>query len=131
MTQPTIDNFDHLKSITCCEDLLNVGPVKSVGYLPLSTIGSDQNAHDFIRWAESTGKSWAVFKEGHCDIGNGALFIYDEPTLSKLLIDNEKDLIAGELPVDPVEFINKLATYYIHNSNPAYHVVLKAFNWKD
>jgi len=124
-------DFEHLKSIKYSEDLLNVGIIKNVGYLPLSTIGSEQNISDFIIWAKSTGKTWKRFDNGQCDTDSGALFIYDRVPLIDMINKHKEKMIEGQIPIDPDKFIEHIATVFVHDKNPGYDAVLEAFNWKN
>jgi hypothetical protein len=109
--------------------LTEVGPSKPIGYLPLYTI------EEFVRMtpealaaaAAARGLSTAQFTPADSCIKSGALYVYHRETLADLLRANAKVACAAGLPLEPDDFIARIAAVWFEKNHPAYPVIAAAF----
>jgi len=99
------------------DDLLNVGKTKSLGYLPLSTIQQvcGASVEELIRYAESHNLGWVLLSKWRCSIASGALYFYDEPSLTAILNRNHACLSRAGVPTRNIEkyikYISRVEVY--------------------
>ena len=75
-----------MSSPSYMDDLLRVGRDKPLGYLPLSTIElSGWTLERTLAWLKTTDLKHAVFAQDACRIGSGALYVWDERAVQRLL----------------------------------------------
>src|SRR5215211_6102571 len=109
-------------------DLRNVGSIRSVGCLPLSTIKMNGgNVDELIMEAKQKGFIVRLFPEGETHYGSGALYIADPLGLTKLLTENKDTLTAYGWSSEPLEFIGQLATQLAPRKTKLFDVVADAF----
>jgi hypothetical protein len=110
-------------------DLTDVGPHKSVGYLPLDTLRNtlslspDKVASD----AMSRGLAAIQFSADQCCIKSGALYVYDRASLQKLLMSSSDILKAQDWPLDPDAFVQAIAERWLPSSDPIVPIIKGAF----
>lgn len=115
-------------------DLLDVGTKKALGYLPLSSIrkyGGETAEQDLINWAEEQGLKHKKILGGTTYIG--ALYIWDEDMLTKILKRYEDILNDAGVPTDTTEeYVDFIEHYLVHEPEypEAYKVIGKTFNDK-
>jgi hypothetical protein len=117
----------------CLDDLLWVGINKSVGYLPLSTLVGLCNVpvSRMMNMASSNGLKSLLFSEEECDIGSGALYVYDEAMLSSLLREYQTPLSYAGVPTDNCEaYIRYISNNIVFEElyPEAYIAIGKTFN---
>lgn len=116
-------------------DLLYVGTKKPMGYLPLSSIefyGGQGALTQLIHWAFENKYDCRTWGEQFCNVGSGALFVWDEIMLGELL-DKYKDiLIEAEIPVEPEAFVKYIVknTVFSEVNLPVYIIIGFAFGDK-
>jgi hypothetical protein len=93
-------------------DLERVGTAKPLGYLPKKTITKfcGQRIRDVRRRATLHGLQSVSYTPDQCDISSGAVYVWHEPTLAKLLTDNAAMLDELGWPTEPMAFVEKVAT---------------------
>ncbi len=109
--------------------LSQVGPNKTIGYLPLYTI------RDFVQLSPETiaadaaarGLASEQFGPEKCCINSGALYVYDREGLTRLLATHAGMLEADHLPLDPDRFVAHIAAVWFQPNHPAYAVIAAAF----
>ncbi len=109
--------------------LSQVGPNKTIGYLPLYTI------RDFVQLSPETiaadaaarGLASEQFGPEKCCIKSGALYVYDREGLTQLLATYAGTLEADNLPLDPDRFVAHIAAVWFQPNHPAYAVIAAAF----
>lgn len=119
------------------EELLNdlylVGVKKSLGYLPLDTIENicSVRVETVINYAKTNNLKSILYKQGECDIGSGALYLFHEQMLIDVIRQHENVLRDAGVPTDSCE--NYVA--FISNNNvpfnlypAAYIAIAKSFN---
>ncbi len=110
-------------------DLLDVGPKKPLGYLPLSTISDicNVNVDDVANYLVKKGIETRIWKEDFCRIDGGVLYAYDSDSLQKLLNQNISVLYdAGwSTHVDGfvIQVVTKLAPHY----SPIFDLIADSF----
>lgn len=113
--------------------LYDVGRSKSLGYLPLSTLTEvcDTSIQTIIDYAKAKNLEHRIYTQEECDIGSGAIFVYDERMLLGILQSNKETLAQAKIPTDNVmdyiHYINKVPV--LEEKYPlAYRVIGKTFN---
>src|SRR5215475_4346924 len=111
------------------QSLMEVGPAKPVGYLPLYTIKDlvRQTPEAVAAAATARGLVTAQFGAAACCIKSGALYVYDREALASLLRKRADALLASGLPLDPDRFIAHIATVWFEKDHPAYSIIARAF----
>lgn len=120
--QSKIDNLIY-------SDLLLVGKEKSLGYLPLSTIKEyGRSIEYFQRYAKRNKLKSLLIQE--CNIGSGALYIYDENMLLNILKSNAKTLRKAKIPTKCIDFVKYISTNSVcfKTCPEAFIVIGKTFN---
>lgn len=112
--------------MTFLTDLFRVGKNKPVGYLPLATLRMESSEQELIDWAKEKGFSHKLYKPTQCNIGSGALFIYDTKALQKLLTKYETVLKNAKVPTTPDAYVDFIAKYNVVEKK-AFRVVGKSF----
>jgi len=114
------------------DDLYAVGPHKPLGYLPLDTILEvEREDIDAVKTrCESLGLLTHQGDLEETNVVGGALFAYDEESLSELLEVNRGLLEHYSWPVTPLEFIKKLGEGLINSTeHPAlFKLIAWAYN---
>jgi hypothetical protein len=111
------------------ERLLEVGPSKPVGYLPLHTIEAfvQPTPHAVAAAATARGLTTAQFGPAECCIKSGALYVYDREALAVLLQERAAAVSAAGLPLDPDRFVARIASVWIEEDHPASSIIAAAF----
>ena len=92
-------------------DLLAVGPSKSLGYLPTDTInGCGRNVEEITKELEDKGLHTILLNPKEAGKTASVLYAYDQEALSALLKNNQNILDEAGWPSDPESFIRKLKT---------------------
>lgn len=108
--------------------LTEVGPSKSVGYLPLDAFELARIPLDAtIAVLTAIGLATAQFGAAGCCIRSGALYAYHREALAALLQANADALQAAGLPLDPDEFVARIASVWFDENHQALPVIAKAF----
>jgi hypothetical protein len=109
--------------------LTAVGPSKPVGYLPLYTI------EEFVQLPPETvaaavaarGLATAQFSPADSCIKSGALYAYHRGALSALLQAKADAVSAAGLPMDPDDFVARIAAVWFEENHPAHPIIAAAF----
>ncbi len=109
--------------------LTTVGPSKPVGYLPLNTIENiarlDPGA--VAAAAQARGLATERFHPSVCCIKSGALYVYHREALAALLLANADAVHAAGLPLDPGDFVARIASVWFEQNHPARPIIAIAF----
>lgn len=110
------------------QDLLRVGPNKPLGYLPLDTIITicGLSPYAIKQDMEARGLKTKFFTKTMCSISSGALFVWDEDALRKILETHSGVLNHCGWPSEPEEFVTKVAIDTAEDGE-LYKVVGKCF----
>ncbi len=112
-------------------DLLLVGPAKPMGYLPLSKLKKLRFLRAAIQDCEIKGFRYKKYLPGECFALNGALYVWDESSLQKLLKKHRRLLKKNNIPVIANEFVDYIARNIVPMSERnCYRVVGLAFGDK-
>jgi hypothetical protein len=109
--------------------LASVGHAKPVGYLPLSTL-EKHLAMDVTAVADSFAKhglKTKVFLANECCINSGALYVYDPCPLQSVLNAASNVLERNKWPIGAESFVDRVAKFWIEESDPVYAVIQRAF----
>ena len=109
--------------------LAAVGNAKPVGYLPLATL-EKHLAMDVTEVADSFGErglKTRVFLANECCINSGALYVYDPSALQSVLNAASDVLERNKWPISAELFVDRLAKFWIEESDPVYPVIQRAF----
>ena len=120
-------NLTEEERSTLLGSLTEVGPSKPVGYLPLYTIEKFVRTTPEALAAAARGLATAQFTPKDCCIKSGALYVYHRETLADLLRANAKVACAAGLPLEPDDFIARIAAVWFEKNHPAYPVIAAAF----
>jgi hypothetical protein len=102
--------------------LMEVGPSKPVGYLPL------QLTPEAVAAASAAcGLATAQFGPDACCIKSGALYVYDREVLAALLEETADAVRAAGLPFDPDRFVVHIASVWFEKDHPSYPIIATAF----
>lgn len=109
--------------------LIQVGPSKPIGYLPLYTIRDvlQMDPDTLCRDAEAKGLSAALFGPDQCCIKSGALYIFDRQSLEHLMQSSRPILSASLWPLDPDQFVARIAREWIDPAHPVASVIKRVF----
>ena len=113
--------------------LAAVGNAKPVGYLPLATL-EKHLAMDVTEVADSfekRGLKTRVFLANECCINSGALYVYDPSALQSVLNAASDVLERNKWPISAELFVDRLAKFWIEESDPVYPVIQRAFGISD
>ena len=110
-------------------DLLEVGLEKPLGYLPLDTIRDScgVNPSEVAQYLQQRGFETREWDQSFCKVGSGALYIYDQVSLQKLLNNNSKVLVTSNWPTQADQFVVKVATTHAQSPSPIFDLVADAF----
>jgi hypothetical protein len=113
-------------------DLIDVGPEKPLGYLPIDTLKDvcEVDVEDFARTLRVKGLKTIMLNMEESNVGwNGALYAYHEDSLRNLLLEQRELLMQKRWPLDPEAFIR-----HLNNLAPSktalFDLVADAFNDK-
>ena len=108
---------------------LDVGLEKPISYLPIRTVtdvvGISVAAYRVL--IEKSGAKSLVFYQEDCCIKSGAVYAYHIDGLRNILEDHRKTLIENGWPVDPLQFITRIAAEWLDEKSPVLPVVRSAF----
>ena len=109
--------------------LTEVGPSKPVGYLPLITIETIAQLDPETVAAEARARGLATeqFGPSVCCIKSGALYVYHREALAALLRANAEAVHAAGLPLDPGNFVARIASVWFEQDHPARPIIAIAF----
>jgi hypothetical protein len=108
--------------------LLEVGPSKPVGYLPLSAIRAAKSVPEIITIsALADGLAAIEFPPGACCIESGALYVYDRVALDALLQRHAGDAAAAGLPLQADAFVARIAAFWFDRNHRAHPIIAAAF----
>ena len=108
--------------------LLDIGPDKPMGYLPLNDIRNlcKVNYIELMNYLKQKGLEVKKWDRSFCSVGSGALYAYDKNSLQNLLDHNFSILDDADWPRKADEFVVKVATTYA-NKPFLYDLVADAF----
>jgi hypothetical protein len=126
--QSMTDNVDAERN-TILSSLTQVGPTKPVGYLPLYTICDvlQMDPYALAQDARVNGRSVAIFGADQCCIKSGALYVFDGQSLERLLRSSKLILSANRWPIDPHQFVARIAREWIDDTHAVAPVIERAF----
>ena len=110
-------------------NLAAVGNAKPLGYLPLATL-EKHLAMDVTEVAgsfEKRGLKIRVFLANECCINSGALYVYDPSALQSVLNADFDVLERNKWPVTAELFVDRLAKFWVEQSDPVHAVIQRAF----
>ncbi len=110
-------------------DLMQVGPRKPIGYLPLYTVKEllRRDPEDIASEALALGLTATQFGPDRCCIKTGALYVYHREALAELLRAKANVLAANGLPTDPNHFVALIASVWFEPDHPIYPIIVAAF----
>jgi hypothetical protein len=124
---------DHAaESSAILASLAEVGPAKPIGYLPLYAIRDVLRMEPLAlaREGEAKGLSAALFGPDQCCIKSGALYLFDRQSLEHLIQSSRPILSASRWPLDPDQFVARVAREWIEPAHPVTPVIRRAFGEK-
>jgi hypothetical protein len=100
-----------------------------IGYLPLYTIRDilKMETHALAQDSAAKGLSAALFGPAQCCIKSGALYLFDRQSLELLLQSSRPILSASRWPLDPDQFVGRIAPKWIDPGHPVTPVIKRAF----
>jgi hypothetical protein len=106
-----------------------IGPAKPVGYLPLHTIRDILRIEPRVLAQDGAAKglSAVLFGPTQCCIKSGALYLFDRQSLELLLQSSRPILSASRWPLDPDQFVRRIAREWIEPGHPVVPVIRRAF----
>jgi len=109
--------------------LTQVWPAKPIGYLPLYTIHDvlQMDPHALAQDAEANGLSAILVAPDQCCIKSGALYIFDRQSLEKMLQSYRPILQTSDWPLDPDQFVARIAREWIDPAHSVAPVIRHAF----
>jgi hypothetical protein len=108
--------------------VMEVGPLKPIGYLPLSTIRAAKTASEMVASSALTrGLAAIQFPPEACCIRSGALYVYDRAALNALLKACAAEAAAAGLPVQSDAFVAQIASVWYERDHPAHPIIAAAF----
>jgi hypothetical protein len=116
---------DHdAESSAILASLAEVGPAKPIGYFR-DVLKIDPRA--LTRDGEAKGLSAALFGPDQCCIKSGALYLFDRQSLAHLIQSSRPILSASRWPLDPDQFVARIAREWIEPAHPVTPVIKRAF----
>jgi len=112
-----------------CDDVLNLGIAKPMGYLPLPFFGkwTSLTIADVKPLISAAGLRYSERPPEECCIKGGALYAWSPVALVELL-DRHEDLLEGAgWPKDPENFVSKCAREWVTDEHPIRAVIAQAF----
>jgi hypothetical protein len=129
--KPALDMADDLdaEKHAILSGLTRVGPAKPIGYLPLYTICDVpwMDPQAVAREAEANGRSVVLFGPDQCSIKSGGLYIFDRQSLETLLQSSRSILSANCWPLEPDQFVARIAREWVDQSHSVASVIRRAF----
>lgn len=115
------------------DDLYNVGKKKSLGYLPVETLTEmcNKSILDMVDYANKNELKWIIFDYKDCVIGGGAIYMYDETMLNKILKEYSSVLTNSGVPCDSCDnYINYISKHIVSERKypEAHRVIGLTFN---
>jgi hypothetical protein len=123
------DAIGEAERSTILSNLTQVGPAKPVGYLPLYTIRDvlQMDPYAVAQDARLNGLSAAIFGPDQCCIKSGALYVFDRQSLERLLRSSKLIVSASCWPLDPDQFVARIAREWIDDAYSVAPVIKRAF----
>ena len=111
------------------ESLSLVGPSKAVGYLPIRTVTHvlGLKVEGVIADAEARGLEAITFGPRHCCIKSGALYVFDQEALERILRGSSATLQEVGAPLDPQKFVRFIARNWFASDSPIMPIIRTAF----
>ena len=114
--------------MTHINDLLGVGRVKAMGYLPLDTLLNYGCCLEQLE-QELRDRGLQTLILNSCNVYSGALYAWDRKMLSALIVEHKEQIERHAWPTNPDEFVIWVA--YKHAEDPdLFRIVGLAFNDK-
>ncbi len=112
-------------------NIRNVGPGKSVGYLPIETITDycGSSAEQLINESRAKGFEAKIFIGQEWPGHQGSLFVYDRNALQELLNKNREILLQAGWPTEADTFVANLHIQ-VPIGTPLYKLIAQAFGDK-
>jgi hypothetical protein len=106
-----------------------VGPTKPLGYLPRKTITAvcGREIDEVRRWVELHNLRYLDLLPEECNISSGALYVWDDDSLSSLLIGNATMLSEVGWPITTEAFVVMVATRFGSDAR-LYELIGRAFD---
>ncbi|MDB5266587.1 MAG: hypothetical protein JWN89_402 [Parcubacteria group bacterium] len=130
--EPTASDLFEKERLEALEHIRNLGPHKSVGYLPVDSMERyfHISVQEEIDHAKENGLIPVLLTNRDTTLigTQGALFVYEPETLSHLLTQNRETLEFYGWPVGPEEFVRRVGKEYVYaDKKPLLDVIRKAF----
>ena len=110
------------------KDILRVGPIKPLGYLPITTINlTGIHVDTLVEWAIKRGFCWRfISAPGYLS----SLYVCDEVVLRTMLYKYRLILEAATIPTEPLDYVCYISTQIVSQQKfPfAYAVLGRTFN---
>lgn len=111
------------------ESLSLVGPDKAVGYLPLRTLKHVLGLGVEEAVADAVGRGLKAIRLGPriCCIKSGALYVFDQTALERILNGSSATLAEVGAPADPEMFVRFIARNWFAPDHPITPIIQAAF----
>jgi hypothetical protein len=83
--------------------------------------------HALAHEAKANGCSAALFGPDQCCIKSGGLYIFDRQSLETLLQSSNSILLANRWPLDPDQFVARIAREWVDQAHSVASVIRRAF----
>ena len=104
-----------------------LGQHKAVSYLPIHTVNRylKGGVAEYKRISEASGNKVYVCYAPISVIESGAVHVFNNDVLHSILAENKTLLLNGGWPIEPLEFIERLAREWVEDNNPVITVIRK------
>jgi hypothetical protein len=85
------------------------------------------DAHALADEAKASGRSVMLLGPDQCCIKSGALYVFDRQSLEGLLRSFSSILSVNDWPIDPGQFVERIAREWIDQAHPVTPVINRAF----
>lgn len=110
------------------QDLKNVGTIKALGYMPISTLeGLGVGIAETRDFAIKNNLYYKIFKHGECFVGGGAFVMADLELLQKILNANKVELVRNNWPTDAKAFVDKVITINVPQKTKLFDIIADAY----
>lgn len=119
-----------MKTDKIFNDLLNVGPHKPIGYLPMMAFHSEEQLKNILLQLILKNLTVTFFPENESLTASGALYVWDYKALTKHLNKNKNILLRSKWPITADAFVRHLFNNTAPGKTQLFNVIADAFNDK-
>ena len=114
-------------------DLMTVGENKPIGHLSQEFLNkiSGFDKEDLLNTIKERNLSWIEIAAKNCHITDGALFVYHEAALQKVLDENKQLLEDESWPTDAMDFITHHANHIAEPGTDLFNLVADTYGDTD